>query len=124
MLAHATSDMGNYFMPAIYLHAKTRVRKRLSHDAVDFQCFWSTGTGWGQFSQRMGGDGVEVTLSVLSGTLPLRQLELGALPKMPTEAAVVQKEAGAVLEAAAPAEEAGAVTEAAVPASDAKPAVQ
>jgi uncharacterized protein (DUF608 family) len=56
--------------------------------ADDFQCFWSTGTGWGQFSQRIAGDGVEVTLSVLSGTLPLRQLELGALPKMPTEATV------------------------------------
>jgi len=44
--------------------------------------------------------------------------------KVPTEATVLKKEAGAVLEAAAPIKEAGAVTEAAVPASDAKPAAQ
>jgi uncharacterized protein (DUF608 family) len=42
-----------------------------------FTCIWSTGSGWGQFSQRVTGSALTATLSVSYGELTLRQLTLG-----------------------------------------------
>lgn len=43
----------------------------------DFQCFWSTGTGWGDLRHRMReGDG-ELRLSVIYGNLPVHVVILG-----------------------------------------------
>jgi hypothetical protein len=43
----------------------------------EFQCFWSTGTGWGTFSYRtIGANGARLTIKVLSGRLPCRSIEM------------------------------------------------
>jgi non-lysosomal glucosylceramidase len=48
---------------------------RVSHKVFD--CFWSTGTGWGTFSYRpAGARGTHVTLRVLAGTLACRSCEI------------------------------------------------
>ena len=42
-----------------------------------FQCFWSTGTGWGTFSyDRIGTKGTTLTIKVLSGELACRSVEM------------------------------------------------
>jgi non-lysosomal glucosylceramidase len=42
-----------------------------------FNCFWSTGTGWGTFSyQPISANGTRFTLHVLAGTLPCRSCEI------------------------------------------------
>jgi uncharacterized protein (DUF608 family) len=41
-----------------------------------FSCFWSTGTGWGTFSQSSGNGRSHFSLSVLYGKLPCRSVEL------------------------------------------------
>jgi len=42
-----------------------------------FDCFWSTGTGWGTFSYRPAPTrGTQLTLRVLAGKLPCRSCEL------------------------------------------------
>jgi non-lysosomal glucosylceramidase len=38
----------------------------------DFRSFWSTGTGWGNFSRKRSGGRVRLVIEVLSGTLPCR----------------------------------------------------
>ena len=43
----------------------------------DFRSFWSCGAAWGTFSQKLDGDGKRFELSVASGDLPLRSIELG-----------------------------------------------
>jgi uncharacterized protein (DUF608 family) len=43
-----------------------------------FQCFWSTGTGWGNFSIRRRAGAVIFTLKVLSGTLTCSSCEIAA----------------------------------------------
>jgi non-lysosomal glucosylceramidase len=50
---------------------------RLPHD--HFQCFWSTGTGWGTYSLKRSQTGsVQLTLHVLAGTLPCQSCTLAA----------------------------------------------
>lgn len=46
--------------------------------AASFSSFWSTGTGWGTFSQSVGDGRARFTLSVLHGNLACRSVELGA----------------------------------------------
>ena len=42
-----------------------------------FDCFWSTGTGWGTFSYRPAGTGgTQLTLRVLAGKLACRSCEI------------------------------------------------
>jgi uncharacterized protein (DUF608 family) len=48
-----------------------------------FRSFWSTGTGWGSFSQSAGSKQTRFTLSVDSGQLTLRSLELGRAAAAP-----------------------------------------
>ena len=45
-----------------------------------FSSFWSTGTGWGTFSQSVEGGRTRLTLAVLHGKLPCGSLELAAEP--------------------------------------------
>ena len=45
-------------------------------NARDFRCFFSTGGGWGVFSQRVGGRSHEVRLEVRHGEVRLRRLGL------------------------------------------------
>ncbi len=47
-------------------------------DHADFQCFWSTGTGWGAFSLRRQASGTLFTLKVSAGTLACRSCEIDA----------------------------------------------
>jgi hypothetical protein len=43
----------------------------------EFQCFWSTGTGWGTFSYHsIGANGARLTIKVLSGRLPCMSIEM------------------------------------------------
>ena len=44
----------------------------------NFQCFWSTGTGWGTFSLRRQGGGTVFAFKVLAGTLACRSCEIAA----------------------------------------------
>ena len=43
---------------------------------ANFSSFWSTGTGWGMFSQSAAGSRTRFSLSVLHGKLPCRTVEL------------------------------------------------
>jgi hypothetical protein len=43
-----------------------------------FQCFWSTGTGWGTFSLHRENGSVTFAIKVLMGTLPCRSCEFAA----------------------------------------------
>src|SRR5260370_397336 len=43
---------------------------------ASFTSFWSTATGWGTFSQSIQGGRTRFSLSVLSGKLPCRSVEL------------------------------------------------
>jgi hypothetical protein len=48
---------------------------RLPHG--EFQCFWSTGTGWGTFAYKTEAPGRKsLTLKVLAGKLPCRSIEM------------------------------------------------
>jgi uncharacterized protein (DUF608 family) len=47
----------------------------------DFQCFWSTGTGWGTFSLFRQNDRTQFALKVLAGTLACRSIEIAAMGK-------------------------------------------
>jgi uncharacterized protein (DUF608 family) len=47
--------------------------------AEDWRSFWSTGTGWGTYSQQLREDGGEATLSVEYGALELQTLLLGGI---------------------------------------------
>jgi non-lysosomal glucosylceramidase len=50
---------------------------RLPHD--HFQCFWSTGTGWGTYSlKRSQAGSVQLSIRVLSGKLPCKSCSLAA----------------------------------------------
>ena len=43
----------------------------------NFNCFWSTATGWGTFAYRpIAGSGTRFTIQVLAGTLPCRSCEI------------------------------------------------
>ena len=44
----------------------------------NFQCFWSTGTGWGTYSLRREGGSVSFAIKVLAGTLTCRSCEIAA----------------------------------------------
>ena len=44
-----------------------------------WQSFWSTGTGWGTFSQRLHDGRAEASLCVEQGGLALRELHLGSV---------------------------------------------
>jgi non-lysosomal glucosylceramidase len=44
----------------------------------NFQCFWSTGTGWGTFSLRTHAGRTEFAIKVLKGTLACRSCEIAA----------------------------------------------
>jgi non-lysosomal glucosylceramidase len=55
--------------------ASVVVVPRVPHNV--FECFWSTGTGWGTFSYRpVGTRGTQVTLRVLAGKLPCGRCEI------------------------------------------------
>ncbi|MBN1583037.1 MAG: hypothetical protein JXA89_20180, partial [Anaerolineae bacterium] len=43
------------------------------------RCFWSLDSGWGSFAQTVGVDGCKVELSVVYGTLVLKELGLGSV---------------------------------------------
>jgi len=45
----------------------------------DFRTFWSTGSGWGHFSQILSGEKASVRLHVQYGSLSLKRLSLGIL---------------------------------------------
>jgi non-lysosomal glucosylceramidase len=47
-------------------------------NAADFRCFFSTGSGWGSFSQKVAGNKMTCTVEVRYGSLTLRTLELTA----------------------------------------------
>jgi non-lysosomal glucosylceramidase len=47
---------------------------KIPHD--NFQCFWSTGTGWGTFSLRKQAGRAELAIKVLKGTLACRSCEI------------------------------------------------
>ena len=47
---------------------------RIAHES--FQCFWSTGTGWGTFSYSPSARGRRFTLAVLAGTLACASCEI------------------------------------------------
>ncbi len=49
---------------------------RLQRD--NFECFWSTGTGWGTFSERRQAGRTEFVLKVLNGKLACRSCEIAA----------------------------------------------
>ncbi|MGD2174450.1 MAG: GH116 family glycosyl hydrolase [Candidatus Brocadiaceae bacterium] len=61
---------------------------RVSQD--DFQVFWSNGSAWGTYAQRLQDEGAEVRLEVLHGGQELRRLRLGL--GLPVEAAQVALE--------------------------------
>jgi hypothetical protein len=42
----------------------------------DFRCFWSSGEGFGVYSQRLAGDSLDARLAVSEGALPLQRLDL------------------------------------------------
>jgi hypothetical protein len=44
----------------------------------NFQCFWSTGTGWGTFSLRKQAGRGEFAIKVLKGTLACRSCEIAS----------------------------------------------
>ncbi|HXR40235.1 MAG TPA: GH116 family glycosyl-hydrolase [Terracidiphilus sp.] len=44
----------------------------------NFRCFWSTGTGWGMFSQRTQGGRTVFSIKVLNGKLACRSCEIAA----------------------------------------------
>jgi hypothetical protein len=56
---------------------------------ANFSSFWSTGTGWGTFSQSSGDGRSRFSLSVLYGKLPCRSVELAG--GTPTGAASTAK---------------------------------
>ena len=60
-------------------------------NANDFRCFYSTGSGWGTFSQKISGPSLEAEIGADYGSLELRQIGL-ALPDG-NEASSVQVEA-------------------------------
>ena len=66
--------------------------------ADDWRSFWSVGTGWGTYSQRLGEDGGEATLNVIYGALELETLLIGGIMK---RAKVVATRDEQVLEATA-----------------------
>jgi hypothetical protein len=45
---------------------------------ADFQCFWSTGTGWGTFSTHQHAGVTVFAVKVLAGTLNCRSCEIAA----------------------------------------------
>ena len=47
-------------------------------NASKFTTFWSTGSGWGQFSQRVTSAGITAKLSVTYGELTVREIDLGS----------------------------------------------
>jgi len=47
----------------------------------NFNCLWSTGTGWGTYSLRRQGDGTSFAINVLEGTLACRSCEIAASGK-------------------------------------------
>ena len=47
-------------------------------DHADFQCFWSTGTGWGTFSLRRHGESIRLSLKVAAGVLACRSCAIAA----------------------------------------------
>ncbi|MCL5999069.1 MAG: non-lysosomal glucosylceramidase [Chloroflexi bacterium] len=50
-------------------------------NAANFRCFWSTGSGWGEYAQRATASSLKATLRVAHGELTLRQVDLGATSK-------------------------------------------
>ena len=52
---------------------------RIAHHA--FQCFWSTGTGWGTFALRDAAGGTRFSIKLLAGTLACRSCEIAASGK-------------------------------------------
>jgi non-lysosomal glucosylceramidase len=49
---------------------------RIAH--ANFQCFWSTATGWGTFAIRTKANAAHLSIKVLSGTLACRSCEIAA----------------------------------------------
>ena len=47
----------------------------------NFNCLWSTGTGWGTYSLRRQADGTSFAINVLEGTLACRSCEIAASGK-------------------------------------------
>jgi uncharacterized protein (DUF608 family) len=71
-----------YLGPRKAVIAEPKVR------AANFSSFWSTGTGWGTFSQVAQGAGTRFVLSVLAGTLPCASVELARTVPAGAKAAV------------------------------------
>ena len=49
-----------------------------------FVCAWTTGSGWGQYTQRVTANSLTATLRVAQGELTLRQIDLGTPNKKGT----------------------------------------
>lgn len=66
--------------------------------AEGWRCFWSTGTGWGLYSQRLGAGQGEASLTVMYGSLELETLLLGGVMRWARVSATLD---GQVLETTA-----------------------
>ncbi len=86
--ARAMSSWGLVLALSGYFHDASRglIQFAPKLHAQDFRCFWSSGSAWGTFEQRLDDEGARVTLSVQHGAQRLELLRL-ELPGAPSEAA-------------------------------------
>ena len=68
-------------------------------NGANFRCAWTTGSGWGEFRQRVTSSGATVTLRADYGALTLRELSLGGLKlgakaKLPAGATAKREKGG------------------------------
>jgi len=66
-------------------------------DAWDFKCFYSTGSGWGTYSQQILTGKLSAQIGITYGELEIRQVRL-ALPRGSSAASVTTSASGAILE--------------------------
>jgi hypothetical protein len=64
--------------------------------AREGKCFWSTGRAWGTCEQSRTGDGTQITLQVLHGSVALRQLEVIDVGTITLDAMVVVPESESI----------------------------
>lgn len=60
-------------------HGRLGFSPRIFKD--DFRVFWSVGSGWGIYSQRLNGESINASLDVAYGKLELEELSLGNISK-------------------------------------------
>jgi len=57
----------------------------------DFRTFWSVGSGWGTYSQKITERGTAITLTVLYGSLPLAKLYIGSVENAQGVGAIINE---------------------------------